>query len=269
MKTAFLLIAMLALITPLTAQSTDGIVTFSATTVSDGGTYAPRHVIAFWIKDATGNFVKSRKVMAGSRRSHLVKWVANSNSNVADAITGVTLTAHTTHSISWDCRNNAGIIVPDGVYEIWIEYTERNSASTGIVGPSISIPFTKGTSAQNPVIANAAYFKNMTLSYQPLGVFIDTNTDDNNQISMNPNPFANELNISLEMEKPGHVSINMYDISGKNVSEIYDGYLNSPKLELVWKHDQSAFRLKKGVYFIRTIVDGKVNTKKVVFADQQ
>jgi len=48
--------------------STDGNLTSSVLTVSNGGTYSPKNVLAIWIKDANGTFVISRKVMANQRK---------------------------------------------------------------------------------------------------------------------------------------------------------------------------------------------------------
>ena len=110
--------------------STDGSLTFSVLTVSNGATYSPKNVLAIWIKDANGNFVISRKVMANNRKQHLVKWMASSGNNSVDAITGSTLNNHTTHTVSWDCRDLQGNLVADGDYQVWVEYTSRNSNPT-------------------------------------------------------------------------------------------------------------------------------------------
>jgi hypothetical protein len=64
--------------------STDGTVTFTVLTVSNGATYSPKNVLAIWVKNAQGNFVISRKVMAANRKQHLVKWVASSANNVVN-----------------------------------------------------------------------------------------------------------------------------------------------------------------------------------------
>jgi flagellar hook assembly protein FlgD len=114
--------------------STDGTVTFSVLTVSNGATYSPKNVLAIWVKDAQGNFVISRKVMAANRKQHLVKWVASSGNNSVNATTGATLSNHQTHTITWDCRDVSGNLVPDGTYEIWVEYTSRNSAVAALSG---------------------------------------------------------------------------------------------------------------------------------------
>ena len=139
--------------------STDGTVTFSVQTVTNGATYSPKNVLAIWVKDAQGNFVISRKVMAANRKQHLVKWVASSNNNVVNATTGATLPNHQTHNISWDCRDVNGNLVPDGTYEIWVEYTSRNSASGGAVGPFTKVTFTKGLDIVSITVPDETYFQ--------------------------------------------------------------------------------------------------------------
>ncbi len=159
----------------MTPASTDGIVTFTVLTVSNGATYSPKNVLAIWVKNAQGNFVISLKVMAKARKQHLVKWNASSSGNVVNATTGATLPNHQTHTISWDCRDVNGNLVPDGAYEIWVEYTSRNSNNGGDPGPSIKVSFTKGLGMVSLTIPDETYFKNMTLNYSPLNVGIDEN----------------------------------------------------------------------------------------------
>lgn len=127
-----------------TTGITPGTLTFTVKSITNNSTYSPRNVIAIWIKDALGNFVVSRKVMANSRKNHLVKWKASSAGNSVSAITGSTLTSHQTHTIAWDGKNAAGIEMQDGLYQIWVEYTSTNSASNGNEGPFLTVEFEKG-----------------------------------------------------------------------------------------------------------------------------
>lgn len=77
-----LLLAFVALSLQLTAQTesvrsanelnNSGLMTFTVRTVSAGGNYAPKHVLAIWIEDANG-FVKTRLARANTRKQYLVK----------------------------------------------------------------------------------------------------------------------------------------------------------------------------------------------------
>lgn len=142
-------------------KNTSGTVTFTATTLNAGGTYAPRHVLAIWV-EKNGVFVKSRKVMANQRKQYLYKWVASSNYNVTDAITGATLTQPQTHTVQWNCTDLSGNVVPDGEYTILIEFTDKHAQ-----GPYYAVNFQKGTAPQSITPPNQQYIINMQLTYTP------------------------------------------------------------------------------------------------------
>ncbi|MDP2235328.1 MAG: DUF2271 domain-containing protein [Bacteroidales bacterium] len=269
MKILSLIFLLLSLSTLLSGQnafstSTDGVLTFQVTTVTDGATYAPRHCLAIWIKDAAGNFIISRKVMANSRKQHLVKWVANSNYNVADAVTGATLNAHTSHTVSWDCRNVAGNLVPDGTYQVWIEYTSRNSASNGIVGPFFSFSFEKGETPLSINIPDEAYFKNMSLNFEPIGVFLDSSLDESALINITPNPFIESFSLSLKTKTASFVNIGLYNQNGVRIDELYDGFNTEENLEVYWTQSEKKIPLVQGNYYLRFNIGGKIYGKKLI-----
>lgn len=147
---------------PKSTLISGGEVTFTVRTVTQNGTYAPKNVFVIWIEDADG-FVKTRKAMANQRKQYLYTWKAASNYNVVDAITGSTLTSHQTHTVTWDCTDLDGNIVPDGDYTVWVEFTEKHAQ-----GPLYSLAFTKGPQAQSISPADQTYFKDIQLDFIPL-----------------------------------------------------------------------------------------------------
>lgn len=142
--------------------NTAGELTFTVRTVTQNGTYAPRHVLAIWIEDANG-FVKTRLLRAVQRKQYLYTWVASSGMNSVDAVTGPTLTSHTTHTSTWNCKDLQQNIVPDGQYKVCVEFTEKHAQ-----GPYYEIPFEKGTTSVHLTPADQTYFKDMVLDYVPL-----------------------------------------------------------------------------------------------------
>lgn len=139
-----------------------GQLTFTVRTVNAGGNYAPKHVFAIWIEDMDG-FVKTRKAMANSRKQYLYTWKAASNYNVVDAITGSTLNTHQTHTVIWDCTDLDGDLVPDGDYQIWVEFTSQHAQ-----GPLSTHTFTKGENPQNLTPPDETYFKDIEIIFDPL-----------------------------------------------------------------------------------------------------
>ena len=149
-----------------------GELSFTVRTVTANGNYSPKHVLAIWIEDIDG-FVKSRKVMGSQRKQYLYTWVNASNYNVVDAITGATLSSHQTHSISWDCTDLDGNIVPDGDYVVFAEFTDKHAQ-----GPLYSVTFTKGTDGQFLLLPDETYFKDMVLTFTPLVCEFSANDTD-------------------------------------------------------------------------------------------
>jgi len=172
-----LLLAFVALSLQLTAQTesvrsanelnNSGLMTFTVRTVSAGGNYAPKHVLAIWIEDANG-FVKTRLARANARKQYLVKWRAASNYNTVDATTGATLPSHQTHTVSWNCSDLQGNELPDGNYNVYVEFTDKNGA-----GPFKMLTFTKGPDPQHLTPADETFFKDLDLEWFPDGVGID------------------------------------------------------------------------------------------------
>jgi len=148
--------------------ATSGTTTFTVTTVSYGGNYEPKNAGVAWVADAQDKFVKTLKLWADKRKNHLIKWNAASNGNTVDAVTGATARTPQTHTVIWDGTNTSGAVVNDGIYKIYVEFTEDNSSSSGKPpGKWIAVEFTKGPTPQTLTPAEQAYFKAMKLEYQP------------------------------------------------------------------------------------------------------
>jgi len=240
--------------------NTDGTVSFSVSTTSIGGNYSPRHVLAIWIKDSEGNFVISRKVLAASRKQHLVKWMGSSGNNSVNAVTGPTINNHTTHTISWDCRDLSGNLVPDGTYEIWMEYSSRNSANDGVPGPSAHISFEKGTDQLNLTFQDAAYFKQMSLTYEPLGVSITESEPDTHTILISPNPTREMINLKFELAKDSYVNINLYDTQGRRIRELVDDNIISGPHHYSFNLDEEC---TNQTLFLRLIINKELIIRKI------
>jgi hypothetical protein len=114
-------------------------------THSYAGQFAPDNIVAAWIEDGQGNFVRTLIMLSQIEKVHLVEWNLVSGGNTVDAITGATPMTHDTiHSGIWNLLDANGAIVPDGDYVLRIEMTEDNSAGVPPEGPRRSIPFTLG-----------------------------------------------------------------------------------------------------------------------------
>ena len=149
-------------INKLSAQVyTEGDLSFTVRTVTDNGSYSPKHVLAIWIEDSQG-FVKTRKFRAANRKQYLYTFNKNTGGNTVDAVTGSTLSSHQTHTVTWDCTDVSGNLVPDGDYTVYVEYTDKHAQ-----GPICTGAFTKGTDAVNLSPADKTYFKDLALTFTP------------------------------------------------------------------------------------------------------
>ncbi len=169
MKTCFLIAIHAVLLAFATVAGTlstnDASVNFSVTTSPTTGKYAPRHVLAIWVTDSQGALVKTLQVNADKRKKHLVQWMAAMGDTKVDAVTSATLKTHQTSKVVWNCKDAKGNPVPDGKYQIRVEFTEINGA--GPATPKDYIEFTVGPKAVTLKPKDLANFKAMSLDYMP------------------------------------------------------------------------------------------------------
>jgi flagellar hook assembly protein FlgD len=244
---------------------TPGTLTFTVKTITNNSTYSPKNVVAIWIKDASGTFVKSCKVMANNRKQHLVKWNASSAGNTTSATTGATLTSHQTHTITWDGKNAAGIEQPDGIYQIWVEYTSTNSASNGNAGPSLSVEFDKGPANLHITPVNAAYYQNIVADWVPLGVGLNDLSKAGASVKIFPNPFSSETTVQLICDKPSQAYICVLDASGKRVAELLNESFSAGTRSYTWDGmSDSGKKLANGLYFVQIQINGFSEIQKIM-----
>lgn len=167
MKTLFCIV--LLFIPVLTfSQATPGTVSFTITTIDNEKKFSPDNVLAIWVENDGGKFVKTLQVQAARRKPHLYTWNTESGGNTVDAISGPTLHSHTPHTVIWNCKDTTGTVVKDGQYQIVTEYTDEHAQ-----GPIMKVAFTKGTKTIKLVPAKQTFFMDINLVYTP------GNTTDN------------------------------------------------------------------------------------------
>ena len=97
-----------------------------------GGEFAPTNVVAAWVEDAQGNFVKTVVRHSAIRTIHLVAWNAAAGPGDMDAVSGATRLNHVgTVTAEWDGTDGTGAMAPDGAYTIRIEVADENSTQAG------------------------------------------------------------------------------------------------------------------------------------------
>jgi hypothetical protein len=164
MKTAHWIVLVLASFSTAGAFG-EGKVKVSFRPAKISGKYAPRHVVAVWVADAKGGFVKTLAVYGLKEKKRLKTWAAQSKRNETDAVTGATLKRYQKHTVVWDCRDAGGDVVPDGDYRILVEYTCANQQ--GPVMPKAALQFTKGSKSIKLEPDDIEYFEDIKLTYKP------------------------------------------------------------------------------------------------------
>lgn len=221
-------------------SQTAGQMSFSVTTSNAGGNYSPKNIVAVWITDNSGNFVKTLFAYTGVWKTHLNTWQAASNYNVTDASTGATYTSHTTRSYTWNGKNNSGTIVTDGTYKLWIELTDKNAT-----GRYTSISFVKGSSSQSLNPANVPSFSSMTLSWTP-----DLTAVSNNSKQIDYSVFPNPTTGIFEVSGDDIQSVEILNITGALIKKQRDGLCDISELPA-------------GIYFVKIKYSGGSVTRKL------
>lgn len=176
-------------------SQTSGTLTFSFTPVAKSPCYSgSRNVLAVWIEDNTGAFVKTnlRYCCNGSTRDHLPTWSVNaggtaancSGANTTGATTGATLTSFSNKSFTWNGTDKNGAAVADGVYKVMIQET-WNHGSTGTATSTYT--FTKGPAADHQTPTANSTFSGIKLDWVPNSTGISSSSTLEG-VSIYPNP---------------------------------------------------------------------------------
>lgn len=87
------------------------------------------------------------------------------------------------------------------------------------------------------------------------------------EVSLYPNPFNPETTISIQLETAGKIQLQIFDLNGRQIDNIYSGYAYVGSHEFKWR----ANNYPAGVYFLCIFIDyisftksRKIHTQKLV-----
>ncbi len=193
---------------------TAGNFTFTINPVAHNGKYGAKHVVAMWLENSSGAFVKTKlRQSSGGTIDHLATWTSKSASNVVDATTGATLTSYTAITVKWDGSNVAKAIVADGDYKIWIEMAWDDSKTTAKTVTSFT--FTKGVSLIHLTPANTTLFTGIVLDWVPTSTSVE-DISQSRIVNVFPNPTSGIVNLEFKSEM-GDCHIQVVDSKGSVV----------------------------------------------------
>ncbi|MCK4575642.1 S8 family peptidase, partial [candidate division WOR-3 bacterium] len=80
-----------------------------------------------------------------------------------------------------------------------------------------------------------------------------------------PNPARNAASVRFSLPRKGHISLDVYDVTGRNVSTIVNGEFNSGTHSIVWnRKDNKGVKVPQGIYFIRLKAEGMEAQGKLI-----
>jgi hypothetical protein len=151
----------LGLTVPVHAQG----ITVKLTTTPATGPYEPANIVAVWIEDAGGNFVKTIGRWANVRKQYLLGWVAKAGANDVDAVTSATRSSHMFPiQAVWNLQDRNGTVVPDGTYTIRMEMADSD-ATTQAANHEGTFTFVKSASPQLQTNQTNGGFINVDIAY--------------------------------------------------------------------------------------------------------
>ena len=251
-------------------RNTDGTMTFTVKTVTYNGSYHPKNIGAIWITNSSNQFVKTIKVWAASRRSHLVKWVASSGNNTTGAVTSATINSHQLHTVTWNGKNTSNVAVPDGNYNINVEYTE-SASTTSNPGKYKVITFNKGNTPVDTVPTADAFFTTMHLTWAPV---IVANEDQQNAPAMEtlkqnyPNPFKESTSFDFFVKDNSNVTMNIYNTKGQLVAHVLNANQAKGWHKINWNRNlDNGHKAAPGKYICRLLIDNKTQSRVITISE--
>lgn len=103
------------------------------------------------------------------------------------------------------------------------------------------------------------------LVYNPAGV-IGINESGNVQLpdytllTNYPNPFNGSTKIKYELNRLSYISLNIFDIKGKQISKVYTGFKSAGKYEYNFTSDN----LSNGIYFVILKTENNIIFRKII-----
>jgi hypothetical protein len=80
-----------------------------------------------------------------------------------------------------------------------------------------------------------------------------------------PNPFNPSTRLSYTLSAPSQVRLSVYDLTGREVSRLVDGFQSSGNFQVTWNSaDESGRLMATGTYVALLKVDEKTATRKMI-----
>jgi hypothetical protein len=228
------------------AQTT-GNLQVTTTTKGTGGNYAPKNIVAVWVENENGQFVKTLATYANSRKAYLNTWGSSTTKvgsayNTVDAITGATRTSHGTITCSWNGTDYKGNVVGDGTYNLRLELTDKHST-----GNLASYTFSKGSVFQSQTPADVPSFTSTSIKWEPVTITGLETKSQRKELKITYDPSTCQLSVSgVTVTK-----MEIYNFAGQLVFKKQTSFANLNSFQ-------------NGVYIVVVKADNGNFTQKII-----
>jgi len=83
--------------------------------------------------------------------------------------------------------------------------------------------------------------------------------------SIYPNPFSNRATIEIELHKAGPVRLDVFDLLGRRVDRLHDGFLGTGSHTIEWRPESET----AGMFFVRLTASGESQSRTLVRVAQE
>jgi len=88
-------------------------------------------------------------------------------------------------------------------------------------------------------------------------------------LQIKPNPFSKTTTISYHLSFSSQVHLEIFDITGRSIKLVYNGYQNTGKYEVLWDgNDKVGNQVTSGVYFLRMTNASNTISKKILMLNK-
>jgi hypothetical protein len=150
---------------------------------------------------------------------------------------------------------------------------DPDTTSGGTFGPEIIEPFTQVVgdtlklywtmSTWNPY--TVVKMRSMFLIMPDVTLGIPAEVPERLRATIRPNPFRARTRVSFSMPRAGAVEVGVFDLAGRRVRELQQGWLSAGAHEFAWDGESDAgAAARTGVYLVRLRASGRDVTTRVV-----
>ena len=129
-------------------------------------------------------------------------------------------------------------------------------------GGSIELSFATPRATQQ----NVQYVLKAVGYYETTSAADQSRTNSADLLQNYPNPFNSTTKISIMVNEPSDVELDIFNILGQKVKSVYSGRLDPGRVDLEWNGTNSSnSEVASGVYYYRLKTNESVQTKKMLY----